>query len=73
MKLELIEWLTKLNEPGLLNSLLNWKKATEQEEWYTSLSPDQRASVDRGLADTAAGRTVASADLWKTYGRTNED
>ncbi|MBK6627305.1 MAG: hypothetical protein IPJ87_12215 [Flavobacteriales bacterium] len=69
MKLELIEWLTRLNDPGVLASLLNWKKASEVKDWYTSLSPEQKASIDRGLADAAAGRTVTSEEVWKRYGR----
>ena len=69
MKLELIEWLTKLQDPGLLNSLLSWKKASETEDWYTSSSTEHKAYIDRGLADAAAGRTISSDDAWKRYGR----
>ena len=72
MKLELIEWLTKLNDPGMIASLLNWKKASEAEDWYATLSPDQKASIDRGLADAAAGRTVTSKEVWKRYGRSTK-
>lgn len=73
MKLELIEWLTKLQDPGLLNSLLSWKKANETEDWYTNLSPEHKASIDRGIADAAAGRTISSEDVWKLYGRSKTD
>ncbi|MCU0319150.1 MAG: hypothetical protein MUE88_03630 [Flavobacteriales bacterium] len=69
MKLELIEWLTKLKDPGMIASLLNWKKASEAEDWYATLSAEQKASIDRGLADAAAGRTIPSAEVWKRYGR----
>lgn len=30
MKLELIEWLAKLQDPGLLNSLLSWKRQAKR-------------------------------------------
>ena len=69
MKLELIEWLAKLPDPGLIGSLLNWKKASETEDWYAGLSPEQQASIDRGLADAEAGRTIPSEEVWKRYGR----
>lgn len=69
MKLELIEWLTKLKDPGLIASLLNWKKASEEEDWYASLSSEQKASIERGLADADAGRTIPSAEVWQRYGR----
>ena len=73
MKLELIEWLTKLKDPGLIASLLNWKKASEEEDWYASLSSEQKASIDRGLADVASGKTIPSVEVWKRYGRSAED
>ncbi len=69
MKLELIEWLTKLQDPGLLNSLLSWKKASETEDRYTNLSPEHKASIDRGLAYAESGRTISSEHVLKRYGR----
>ena len=65
MKLELIEWLTKLKDPGMIASLLNWKKACEAEDWYATLSAEKKASIDSGLADADAGRTIPSAKVWK--------
>lgn len=72
IKLELIEWLTKLQNPALIGSLLSWKKASETEDWYASLSPEQKASIDRGLADAAAGRTISSEEVWKRHGRASK-
>ena len=69
MKLELIEWLTKLKDSSMIASLFNWKKASEAEDWYATLSPEQKASIDRGSADAAAGRTVSSEEIRKHYGR----
>lgn len=72
MKLELIEWLTKLKDPGMIGSLFNLKKASEVEDWYTTLTAEQKASVDRGIADAQAGRTISSEELWKQYGRSKQ-
>lgn len=72
MKLELIEWLARLKDPGLITSLFNMKKASDVEDWFTTLTPEQKASVDRGLADAAAGRTMTSEELWKQYGRSKK-
>ncbi|MBL0128390.1 MAG: hypothetical protein IPP83_13260 [Flavobacteriales bacterium] len=69
MKLELIEWLTKLKEPSVIASLFNWKKASEAEDWYATLSAEQKASIDRGSADASAGRTISSEEIRKQYGR----
>ena len=68
MKLELIEWLAQLKDPGMVTSLFNLKKANEAKDWYVELNPEQKASIDRGLADAAAGRVVPSEEMWKRYG-----
>ena len=47
-------------------------EASEVEDWYTELSPEQKASIERGLADADAGRTVTSEEMWKRYGRTKK-
>lgn len=69
MKLELIEWLTRLKDPGVVASLFNLKKASDTEDWYTTLSAEQKAAIERGLSDARAGRTITSDELWKKYGR----
>ncbi|MBS1936966.1 MAG: hypothetical protein JSS84_04050 [Bacteroidetes bacterium] len=68
MKLELIEWLARIKEPGVLGSLLQWKKINESADWYTELTAAQKASIERGLADAANGRTVPSGEVWKHHG-----
>lgn len=69
MKLELIEWLARLKDPGVLGSLLQWKKANETADWYTDLTVAQKASIDRGLSQAASGKTVPSTEVWEQYGR----
>jgi hypothetical protein len=68
-KIELIEWLTKLDDKAVLSSLLFFKKSTETMDWADDLSPEQRNRVEEGLADIKAGRTVTSEKFWAKYGR----
>ncbi|MBK8947867.1 MAG: hypothetical protein IPM68_03120 [Flavobacteriales bacterium] len=69
MKLELIQWLTQMNDKGLLASLLQFKKANEAADWYDTLSLEQQAAIAEGEADIVAGRVRSSAEVWKKYGR----
>lgn len=66
---ELIEWISKLEDQGLLGSLLGIKKATQQADWAETLSPEERRSIERGLDDLKHGRTTTSKDFWAQHGR----
>lgn len=66
---ELIEWISKLEDQGLMGSLLGIKKATQQNDRADGLSVEERRSIERGLADLKNGRSVTSADFWTRHGR----
>lgn len=70
MRLELIQWLTGLEDKGLLASLLRFKQANEATDWYDELSAEQKAAIAEGEADAKAGRVKASSDIWAKHGRT---
>lgn len=72
MKLELIQWLSQLDDKGLLSSLLNFKKANEAGDWYDTLTAEQKAAVAEGEADLAAGRVTPAAEVWRKYGRASK-
>lgn len=66
-KLDLIEWLTRMQDTVLLQSLLNYKKANENMDWADTLIPSQHNQVEEGLEDIRKGRTVSSEKLWSKY------
>lgn len=68
-KLELIEWLTKTDDKGILSSLLFLKKSFESVDWADQLTIDQKNRVEEGLADIKAGRTSPGKKVWAKYGR----
>lgn len=69
MKLELIQWLSALDDKGLLASLLRFKQANEGADWYDTLNAAERAAIAEGEADLKAGRLKPSSEVWKKYGR----
>ncbi|MBI1288989.1 MAG: hypothetical protein GC178_15585 [Flavobacteriales bacterium] len=68
-KLELIEWLTKLDNEQMLEALLFYKKNHEVVGEEEDLTPAQKAKVYKGLDDIQAGRVMESSEVWKKYGR----
>lgn len=69
IKIELIEWLTKLEDNSILTSLLQFKKSTETGDWADSLTKEQVESLQRGLADFENNNVISSKDFWTSYGR----
>ncbi|MGB0369493.1 MAG: hypothetical protein ACPGU4_08260 [Flavobacteriales bacterium] len=68
-KLELIEWLTKLDNKQMLEALLFYKKNHESDSQSEDLTPSQKAKVYKGLDDVRSGRVMESSEVWKKYGR----
>lgn len=69
IKSDLIQWITQLDDKGLLQALLNFKSGTATGNVSDDLSIEARASIERGLKDIKEGRTVSSKDFWARYGR----
>lgn len=69
IKTDLIQWITDLDDKGLLRALLNFKKGSSAGDASEELSAKARASIERGLDDIKHGRTVSSKEFWARYGR----
>jgi len=69
IKLELIEWLTKLEDSETLNYLKIVKDSNEStEDWWHELPESVKDGIQRGLNDVTEGRIVAHEDVKKKYG-----
>lgn len=68
IKLELIEWLTRLNDAETLNYLQVVKESRSQnQDWWNDLTEQQRLGIQRGLKDIDEGRVVSHSDVKKKY------
>lgn len=68
IKLELIEWLTKLNDIETLNYLKVVKESRSgNQDWWNDLTEQQRLGIQRGLKDIDEGRIVSQSDVKKKY------
>ncbi len=72
IKLELIEWLTKLNDLETLNYLKIVKESRYvNHDWWNDLKEQQIQGIQRGLKDIDEGRIVSHEDVRKKYGLLN--
>jgi len=69
IKLELIEWLTKLKDLETLNYLKVIKEsASLKNDWWNDLTEEQIQGIQRGLQDIDEGRVVSHNIVKKKYG-----
>jgi predicted transcriptional regulator len=69
IKLELIEWLTKLQSNETIHYLKIIKDSMKEEnDWWSSLSSEQISGIERGLKDIDEGRTVSHEVVKQRYG-----
>jgi hypothetical protein len=66
-KLNLIHWITELQDDTMLDVLEVIQKQGMQEDWWNTVSMAEKSSIEKGLADVRAGRVVAHADVKKRY------
>jgi hypothetical protein len=69
IKLELIEWLSNLQDSETIEYLKFVKDSDSKEnDWWHNLSDEVKAGIERGLADVDAGRVVSHEEVKKKYG-----
>ncbi len=69
LKLELIEWLTKLDDKETISYLKIVKDANSSHSgWWDDLTENQKEGIERGLKDVDQGRTTAHEEVKKKYG-----
>jgi hypothetical protein len=69
IKLELIEWLTKLEDDETIQYLKIVKdsKSTEHD-WWEDLSENEKKGIESGLKDIEAGRVFSHDEVKSKYG-----
>ena len=69
IKLELIQWLTKLEDDETLDYLKVVKDSSDSNiDWWDELSDDQKSGIERGLKDVENGRVHSHHDIKLKYG-----
>lgn len=68
IKLELIEWLAKLNDSDTIQYLKKIKDAgAKNQDWWNGLPEQQKKGVMRGLKDIDEGRTIPHDEVKAKY------
>ena len=69
IKLELIEWLTQLEDDATIKYLKIVKDArAKNSDWWDELTEDQIKSIERGLRDIDQGKVAPHDQVKRKYG-----
>ena len=69
IKLELIAWLSKLEDQETIEYLKVVKESHEGgNEWWEELTEIQKTGIDKGLNDVKEGRITSHEEVRKKYG-----
>jgi len=68
LKLELIEWLSKVKDLETVELIKNLKDSFDADDWWDDLSDDNKMGVKNGLKDIEEGRIVTHEEVVRKYG-----
>lgn len=69
LKLELIDWLSKLNDDETIAYLKLLKDSKVSNiDWWNDISEHHKTGIERGLKDVDAGRVTLHDEVKKKYG-----
>lgn len=68
-KLEIIKWVTGLKDDTAIERLRMLRGMPKKTDWWDEITDEERAAVDKGLADIKAGRIRPHREAKKLYER----
>ncbi|MCW3789769.1 hypothetical protein [Plebeiibacterium sediminum] len=69
-KLDLIEWISRLNDTSIIEKLTKIKDDySKSKDWWDSLKKEEMESIDRGLKDFEEGRVFSHDSARNIYGK----
>jgi hypothetical protein len=67
-KLDLIGWISKLNDTSIIDRLRQIKDDySKSEDWWDSLDKEELESIKRGLKDFEEGKTHSNETVRQVY------
>ncbi|NJX15959.1 hypothetical protein [Tamlana crocina] len=67
-KIELIQWLTTLEDSSIIQKLLDLRKR-ESKDWWNEISESEKKSIKKGIEDAEAEHLKPHSEAKKIYGK----
>ena len=65
-KIELIQWLSTLNDKRLIDKLMKLREK-EKTDWWNELSESEKKSIEKGILDADKGKMTSHSSVKKIY------
>lgn len=65
-KIELIQWMTTLEDSAIIQKLLELKK-NESKDWWLDISEEEKQSIESGIADANSGKVKEHTEARRIY------
>ena len=65
-KIELIQWLSTLDDSSVIEKLFKFRKE-ETKDWWHSISDEEKQSIEKGIEDADNGKLEPHSTARKIY------
>ena len=65
-KLELIQWLSALEDSTIIEKIMDLRKR-ENKDWWDLLADNEKQSIEQGLQDADSGKLNSHSSARKLY------
>jgi len=65
-KIELIQWLTSLEDKSLLQKIMDLRNK-QTKDWWDTISESEKSSIEKGISDSKKGKINTHAVARKIY------
>ena len=66
IKIELIQWLTTLEDSAVIQKILELRKS-QTKDWWTEISEEEKKSIEKGISDADNGKLNPHSKARKVY------
>jgi hypothetical protein len=65
-KIELIQWLTFLDDKSLLQKVIDLRNK-QTRDWWNNISESEKDSIKKGISDSKSGKLNSHSEARKVY------
>ena len=66
IKIELIQWLTTLDDSSLIQKILDLRKS-QTNDWWSKISEAEKESIEKGISDADKSKLNSHSEARKVY------